>query len=93
MEQPVPRPRARHIPPARIERREDDDEQMFADLMNFIVQCLPTAMSVIITDSQYDRTTLLTSILERNQGMSFWMTLYVVLLIVTIFLWSSSFYT
>lgn len=57
-----------HIPDPRTERR-DDDEQMFADLMKFVVQCLPAALSVIITDSQYDRTTFLTRVLERNQGI------------------------
>ena len=46
----------------------EDDREMFADLLKFILQCLPTALSIIMADCQYDRVTLLRKILDRNTG-------------------------
>ena len=65
-----PRPQS---PPRRAVRNagqtsDQDDGDMFGDLLRFILQCLPPALSVIWADTKYDRANLLAKILERNQG-------------------------
>ena len=72
---PVPQPRQPRpqSPPRRAVRtpgqtHDQDDGDMFGDLLRFILQCLPPALSVIWVDTKYERATLLAKILERNQG-------------------------
>ena len=64
---PTPQPRLtqRTLP---TQRQEIDEKRMFSGLLPFILQCLPTALSVVIPDTQYDRVSLLSKILERHQG-------------------------
>lgn len=47
----------------------DNDDNRFGDMLQFIIQCLPAAVSVIKSERQYERVVGLKDLLLNNSGM------------------------